>query len=39
MTKYTDKLKKFPLFGNLSEKDLDDFSNLLEEVKAPAGSD
>jgi CRP-like cAMP-binding protein len=39
MTKYTDKLKKFPLFGNLSEKDLDDFAALLEEVKAPEGSD
>lgn len=38
MTKYTDKLKTFPLFGKLSDADLDDFASLLEEVKVPAGT-
>ncbi len=38
MTKYTERLKSFPLFGNISESDLNDFASLLEEVKAPAGS-
>ena len=38
MTKYTDKLKTFPLFGKLSDSDLDDFASLLEEVKVAAGT-
>jgi CRP-like cAMP-binding protein len=37
MSKYTERLKSFPLFGNISEADLNDFASLLEEVKAPAG--
>lgn len=39
MTKYTEKLKSFPLFGNISDKDLEDFAALLSEVKSPAGTD
>ena len=34
---YTDKLKQFPLFNSLSEKDLEDFASLLKVSKASAG--
>ena len=39
MTKHTAKLKSFPLFGNINDADLNDFAALLEEFKAPSGTD
>ena len=34
---YTEKLKQFPLFNSISDKDLEDFAGLLKVSKASAG--